>query len=157
MKNSFYLIAFVLVFFTSCNKSVEKSIEISVDESAKEVPLLKGVWELVSYYNYDENGVSDTIKSTKGNRQIKIYTDTKVNWSRYRESDSLDWFGYGNYSNTDSSLTENLEYGSKSMNQIISEREAFEFNLVLENDKFSQIEIDEEGNILFAENYIRIE
>ena len=25
MKNSFYLIAFVLVFFTSCNKNVEKN------------------------------------------------------------------------------------------------------------------------------------
>jgi len=144
------------MFFISSKTDAQNTMKDSPSGSSDNLTL-QGVWELVSFYNYGDKGVIDTIMSSKSNRQIKMYSKTKVMWSRFVESDSTDWFGYGNYSNTDSTLTEALDYGSKSMNPIIREREEFDFNLVLEKDRFSQIEIDENGNPLLAENYIRIE
>jgi hypothetical protein len=86
-----------------------------------------------------------------------MYSTSRVMWSRYRDSDSLDWFGYGNYTIEDGRLSEVLEYGSKSMNQVIAEQNEFVFDLILEKDKFSQVELDEKGRPFYAENYVRIE
>lgn len=157
MKNAFYLIVLLLMFLTSCNKNVEKKNEMAESEPAKEASSLKGVWELVSFCNYGANGQVDTINASKDYRQIKMYTDSKIMWSRFAVSDSIDWFGYGTYTNTNTSLSEALDYGSKAMNPVIMEIESFDFNLVLGKDKFTQIEIDEAGSPIIAENYIRIE
>ena len=157
MKSSIYLIAVLLIFFTSCNKNVEKNNEPTEIETVTEVNSLRGVWELVSFCNYGSNGQVDTISASKDYRQIKMYTDSKIMWSRFSASDSIDWFGYGTYTNTNSSLSEALDYGSKAMNPVINERESFDFNLVIEKNKFTQIEIDEDGSPIIAENYIRIE
>tara|TARA_R110000868_G_scaffold144150_1_gene362920 strand:+ start:43885 stop:44124 length:240 start_codon:yes stop_codon:yes gene_type:complete len=78
-------------------------------------------------------------------------------WSRFKDSDSIDWFGYGDYSIGDGSLTEIIYFGSKSMNSPIGEQKKFVFDLVLEKDDFYQVQKDEGGNPLYAENYIRIE
>ena len=129
----------------------------NTNDSLSDDLTLEGVWELVSFYNYGNDSKIDTIMSSKSYRQIKMYSKTKVMWSRFVESDSTDWFGYGTYTNTNTSLSEALDYGSKSMNPVISERESFNFDLILEKDKFTQIEMDEDGNPLIAENYIRIE
>jgi len=143
---------FIITFKTYAQNTMESSSAVPPSDLK-----LEGVWELVSFYNYGANGAVDTIKASKSYRQIKMYSKTKVMWSRFVESDSTDWFGYGTYSVADNILTEALDYGSKSMNPIISEREEFEFNLILKKDKFSQIERDQDGNPLIAENYIRIE
>ena len=151
MKKSLVLFSVMLMFLFLGNVNAQNTMNGSNDLT------LEGVWELVSYYNYGNNGVTDTIMSSKSYRQIKMYSKTKVMWSRFAESDTNDWFGYGAYSNTSNTLTEALDYGSKSMNPVINERETFNFDLILEKDKFTQIEMDEEGNPLLAENYIRIE
>lgn len=151
------LFIFSLVLLISCkNNSEANPSENDMDTSMHELSM-KGAWELVSYYNYLDNKVSDTIKASDTNKQIKMYTDTKVMWSRFRDSDSLDWFGYGDYSIGDGSLIETLDFGSKSMSEAIKEQKKFVFKLILDENKFSQIQTDEEGNPIYAENYIRIE
>jgi hypothetical protein len=118
---------------------------------------MNGVWKLASYYNYKDNQIVDTIKASEDYKQIKIYTKSKVMWSRYKEADSVDWFGYGDYFIKEDSLTEILDFGSKSMNKAIKEQKRFVFELKLNQNKFSQVQIDEEGNPIYAENYERIE
>lgn len=119
---------------------------------------LKGTWELDSFYYYDTNNeVSDTIATTEGYRQIKIFTDDRVMWTRFVPMDSVEWFGYGHYMALDDQLIETLEYGSASMMKIIDTMRVFTFELTLDEDNFSQITLDEEGNRFSAENYKRIE
>ena len=59
--------------------------------------LIRGTWELRDFYHYDENEVVDTVATTDGYRQIKMYTKDRVMWTRYVPKDSVEWFGYGSY------------------------------------------------------------
>ncbi|WP_242135663.1 hypothetical protein [Aestuariivivens marinum] len=156
MKNYFFILFILLLFSCKENSNTESTNDNS--EVSYEKPLsMQGAWELISYFNYRSDGSIDTIKSSNTLKQIKMYSPTKVMWSRLRVSDSLDWFGYGDYTANDSVLTEVLDYGSKAMNNIIKENKEFTFKLILEENKFSQISLDEQGNPMFAENYKRIE
>jgi hypothetical protein len=120
---------------------------------------LEGTWELISRYNYVDNKVSDSFGLAEGYRQVKMYTPTKVMWSRKRPADSTEWFGYGSYEvNTDRDiLMEVLDYGSVMMSEIIEEEKEFIFELNLKENSFIQIELDDEGNRVISENYIRID
>ncbi|WP_394750511.1 hypothetical protein [Spongiimicrobium salis] len=138
-----------LIFFLVAASTVTSS-------KPQEAPSLEGTWELVSHYNYDGVSISDTIPNADGYRQIKMYANGKVMWTRYVPKDSVEWFGYGSYENTENALVETLEYGSASMMKIIDEMRVFRFELSLEQNNFSQTTIDEEGNKVFSENYVRI-
>lgn len=118
---------------------------------------LEGTWELVNRYNYDENGISDTLQNINGYRQVKIYSKGKVMWTRYSPDDPAEWFGYGSYTNTDTRLKEQLEFASAAMMGIRDTVKVFEFDLILDEDTYSQITTDEEGNRSFSENYRRID
>jgi hypothetical protein len=121
------------------------------------MPTIEGTWELMSFYNYDEEGnISDTVPTTEGYRQIKMYYNGKVMWTRYVPADSVEWFGYGSYEITDSTLTERLEYMSASMTKIANELKEWNMELKLQEDTFSQIFTDAEGNRTFSENYKRL-
>jgi hypothetical protein len=121
------------------------------------MPTIEGTWELMSFYNYDEEGnISDTVPTTEGYRQIKMYYNGKVMWTRYVPADSVEWFGYGSYEITDSTLTERLEYMSASMTRIANELKEWNMELKLQEDTFSQIFTDAEGNRTFSENYKRL-
>jgi len=151
MKN--ILIAILLVFaFVACNNS-NKRVEVELEEKLS----LAGTWELVSYYNYQDNEISDSFGLSAGSRQVKMYTDSHVMWARKVPSDSTEFFGFGKYTITDTSLVETLDYGSAFMNQAIEENIEFPFELELEKDRFIQIDLDEDGNRIFSENYIRID
>lgn len=117
---------------------------------------LDGTWELIGHYMYDNNVVIDTIPPTYGYRQIKMFFNGKVMWTRYVPKDSTEWFGYGSYSITDTTLTETLEYGSASMMRIIDTIRVFTFELERDKNYFRQITIDADGNRTFSENYKRI-
>lgn len=134
----------------SCNKKIE-------EVTPPEKPSLKGAWELVSFLNYNEDGTADTIKSSNDYRQIKMYSETKIMWSRLRAWDSLDWFGVGDYTFKDSVLSESLDYGSKAMASRINEKKPFVFKILIDENNFTQIEIDSLGNPIIAEIYKRIE
>ena len=119
--------------------------------------LIRGTWELRDFYHYDENEVVDTVATTDGYRQIKMYTKDRVMWTRYVPKDSVEWFGYGSYVASDDQLIETLEYGSESMMNVIDTLRIFTFELQISDNEYSQITVDEEGNRIFSENYKRIE
>ncbi|ASV31745.1 hypothetical protein [Maribacter cobaltidurans] len=118
---------------------------------------LEGTWELINRYNYDEQGVSDTLQNVNGYRQVKIYSKGKVMWTRYSPDDPVEWFGYGSYTNTQNELEERLEYGSAEMMKIQDTVQVFKFELILDDDNFSQITLDDNGNRVYSENYMRID
>lgn len=136
----------------------DKTVDYTKSEAPKDQPLkLNGAWEMVGYYNYVDNKIADSFLPNQGHRQVKMYTDKKVMWSKNVPSDSTEWFGYGTYKSNDNELTEILEYGSAMMRSIIEERKEFTYELQLEKNRFSQIEVDDRGNRLYSENYKRIE
>ena len=118
---------------------------------------LEGTWELINRYNYDDSGLTDTLQNVNGYRQIKIYSKGKVMWTRYAPDDPSEWFGYGSYTNTENELEERLEYGSAVMMEIQDTVKVFKFELVLDEDNYSQISLDEDGKRYFSENYRRID
>ena len=151
MKN--ILLTFLLVFaFIACNNT-NKKVKAQVEEKLT----LEGTWELKSYYNYEDNEISDSFGVSPGYKQVKMYTATHVMWARKVPSDSTEFFGFGKYYITDTSLVETLDYGSQFMNQAIEENIEFPFELELNKDTFIQIDLDDDGNRIFSENYIRIE
>ncbi|MDZ4148277.1 MAG: hypothetical protein U1C58_08345 [Flavobacteriaceae bacterium] len=133
------LMSFVSVKFT---QSVETELE--------------GPWKLKSIHIYEDNRIIDTIVSSEEYKQIKIYSEGKVMWTRYVPKDSAEWFGYGSYKVNDGFLEETLEYGSTSMMKIIDTMRVFKFKLEVSRDNFSQITVDSNGQYTQAENYERI-
>lgn len=154
MKPSFLLI--LLLTFSACNEHQDSALNTEFNDNETELTL-NGTWEMIGYYNYVDNKITDSFKTNNGFRQVKMYTDHKVMWSKNVPADSTEWFGYGNYSNNQNELNETLEYGSEMMRKIIEEKKEFKYELVLEKNKFRQIEMDDEGNRLYSENYKRIE
>ncbi|WP_394971161.1 hypothetical protein [uncultured Croceitalea sp.] len=119
---------------------------------------IEGTWELESFYNYDDGeNVSDTLAKEAGYRQVKMYYNGKIMWSRYVPKEPNGRFGYGSYKITDDQLIETLEYGDAEMMKAMDTMRVFTFDLVLKDNSYSQINIDEEGNRTFSENYRRID
>jgi len=143
------------LFLLSCGKTTENNVENTSD--ADITSPLEGAWELVGYYNYADNVVTDSFDTSKGYRQVKMYTPSKVMWSKSIPSDSSEWFGYGHYNLNGEELVEVLDYGSEMMSKIIQEKKEFKYELIIKENYFSQIEMDEDGNKIYAENYKRIE
>ena len=86
-----------------------------------------------------------------------MYTDSKVMWCKLLKTDSIEFFGYGSYNYDDGKLTEVLDFGSAFMNEVIKENQKFNFALELSENRFEQIELDEDGNKIYSENYERVE
>ena len=150
MKKLFGLV-FLTLFLISAT-------ELASSKKAAYHPSIEGTWELVSNYNYvDGVNVSDTVYPAEGYRQIKMFYNGKVMWTRYVPNDSVEWFGYGSYETTEDRLIEKLEYMSASMRKIAQPDMVWEMELQLENNQYSQIFLDEEGNRINSENYKRID
>ncbi len=127
--------------------------------SIKKNPMhtIQGTWELQSFYNYDGQNIIDTVPTTDGYRQVKMYYNGKIMWSRYVPVDKIGRFGYGSYRITDTELIETIEYGDNEMMAAMDTMRIFTFELQLGDDEFSQISLDEDGNRTFSENYKRID
>lgn len=154
MKSPFIFLCLFAMILSCENKTSADAYPIT---EPNETLTLNGTWELVGFYNYIDDKVADSFSTKEGYRQVKMYTDTKVMWSKHVPSDSTEWFGYGTYKLEDNELTEVLDYGSEMMSKIIQERQEFVYELDLSNNKYSQIEIDDEGHRIYSENYKRIE
>ncbi|WP_298761173.1 hypothetical protein [uncultured Psychroserpens sp.] len=159
MKATISSLLIILLIFSCKDKPANDTEDTTIDISQTNANAnpLEGAWELVGYYNYVDNEVIDSFRTSEGYRQVKMYTDSKVMWSKYIPTDSSEWFGYGSYAVNGSELVEVLEYGSEMMSKIIQEKKEFKHELIINGDSFSQIEIDEDGNRIYAENYKRIE
>ena len=119
---------------------------------------IEGTWELESFYSYDDGvNVSDTMPKAEGYRQVKMFYNGKVMWSRYVPKDNNGRFGYGSYYITDNELHETIIYGDAEMMKALDTLTEFVFELDLKQDTYSQITLDEEGNKTFSENYRRID
>ena len=150
----------LLLLVLSCKnetKSTEETNSSSNTELNEKLGVLKGTWELTGFYNYKDNVVVDSFKMNPEFRQLKMYTETKVMWCKHRPADSSEWFGYGTYKYDGDQLTEVLDFGSAVMDEVIAEKKQFVFDLDLYPNKFQQIELDEEGNRIYSENYVRVE
>ena len=158
MKIKFSIICIIFMFISSCGNNNTDTNETSQEEAiATKINGLKGAWELKGFYNYQDNEIVDSFENNTLSRQIKMYTDTKVMWCKLLKTDSIEFFGYGSYTYDDDVLTEVLEFGSAFMNDVIEEQQEFVFQFELGPDRFEQIEIDEDGNRIYSENYVRIE
>ncbi|WNH09405.1 hypothetical protein [Thalassobellus suaedae] len=152
-----YLFIICIVLFFSCKDNTDSTnTNENINNTETKATSLQGAWELTSFLNYREDGSVDTINSSNSFKQMKMYSETKVMWSRLRTMDSLDWFGVGDYTFKDGILTEVLDYGSKAMNSRIKSKKNFIFNILLDKDKFTQIEFDSIGKPIYAENYLRV-
>lgn len=126
---------------------------------------IEGTWELQSFYNFDGQDIVDTLATDVGYRQVKMFYNGKIMWSRTTAEDTKDAdgndvvgkFGYGTYKITNTELIEVIEYGDKGMLTGEDSLRTFVFELWLEDDKYSQIRTDGDGNRIFSENYIRID
>jgi len=118
---------------------------------------IEGTWELESFHNYDDGiNISSTEPKAEGYRQVKMYYNGKVMWSRYVPNEPKGRFGYGSYYITGDELHETIIYGDDEMMKALDTLTEFIFELDLENDRYSQINLDEEGNRTFSENYKRL-
>ena len=140
------LLMLILVSAASMNSTIKNPMHT-----------IQGTWELESFYNYDGQQIIDTVPTTDGYRQVKMYYNGKIMWSRYVPVDKIGRFGYGSYSITDDQLIETIEYGDNEMMAAMDTMRIFAFELQLSDDQFSQITLDEEGNRTFSENYKRID
>ena len=154
MKSLITILCSFILLCTSCQDQKEQTEQF---EAEPENLTLEGAWEMVGFYNYDNNVIVDSFNTQNGYKQVKMFTDNKVMWSKKMPSDSTDWFGYGSYILKDSTLLEIMDYGSKIMNQVIAERKEFKYQIILDKNEFSQIEMDEDGNLVYSENYRRID
>jgi hypothetical protein len=134
---------------------------VFISSATKDIPVneasLEGVWEMKHQYIYENNEIQDTLFDVNGKRQVKMYSKGKVMWSRFSPRDVNEWFGYGTYTIIDGFLEERLEYASNAMMKIVDTTEVFRFELVLEENSYSQISLDANGDRYNSENYVRIE
>ncbi|MET7027892.1 hypothetical protein [Sediminicola luteus] len=126
-------------------------------EDKSSMHTIEGTWELQNFYQYDGQNVIDTTPTTKGYRQVKMYYNGKIMWSRTSPAEKKGRFGYGTYKITPDRLIEQIEYGDWEMMQALDTIRQFTFELILEDETYSQIQIDEMGNRVFSENYKRID
>ncbi len=147
MKKLLGLVILMLIFVSASNFNVVKP---------QSKASIEGTWELASRHNYDGTDIIDTIPATAGYRQIKMYYNGKVMWTRFVPADSIEWFGYGSYTISDSTLTEKLEYMSASMLKIANDNMIWEMELILTDSTFTQIFTDEDGSRISSESYKRL-
>lgn len=141
------LVLFLFIAASPSDKNVSKNSKVQIE----------GTWELVSHYLYDGKNITDTVNSSDGHRQIKMYYNGKVMWTRFVPEIEAEWFGYGSYKTTANTLEETLEYGSTTMMKMMDSVGVFEFELILEANRYSQITLDDKGNRVHSENYVRID
>lgn len=118
---------------------------------------MEGTWELQNFYSYDGEDIIDTVPIQNGYRQVKMYYNGRVMWSRTDPNDTIGRFGFGSYRITDTELIETIEYGDYGMMQALDTLRNFTFELMLKDDNYSQISLDSDGGRTFSENYKRID
>jgi hypothetical protein len=117
---------------------------------------LEGTWELQSFYNYDGETIQDTVELLPGYRQVKMYYNGRVMWSRTDPNDTIGRFGYGSYRITQDELIEVIEYGDHYMMEALDTIRQFSFELKIDGPTYIQVHLDGDGQRTFSENYKRV-
>ncbi len=148
MKKLLGLVFLVVIFITTAAITTEKPITMHT---------MEGTWELQHFYNYDaQDKITDTVALPEGYRQVKMYYNGRVMWSRTDPNDTIGRFGFGTYRISDQELIETIEFGDYQMMRALDTLREFTFELILEDNNYSQINIDYDGHRSFSENYKRI-
>ncbi len=117
---------------------------------------LEGTWEMQFYQLYENDEVVDTVTMNEGYRQVKMYSDGHVMWSRQQPLDSTQMFGYGTYMIDGNTFSENMEYGSHYMMDILDSMRIFNWVLDIGEDYYVQTEVNADGERVYSETYRRI-
>lgn len=152
------LIAMVGVTLIGC-ATPESDNEPVQEPVAEEItgPSLEGTWEMTHYYFYDNNEITDTVMMSDGYRQVKMYQDGHVMWSRQQPKDSTQLFGYGIYMIDGESFIENMEFGSHYMMNVLDSNRIFNWVLDIGDDYYIQTEVSDEGERIYSETYRRLD
>lgn len=148
MKKILGLVSLMLIFISASLVDTTKT---------ETMHTMEGTWELQSFYFYDGANVTDTVPAQDGYRQVKMYYNGKIMWSRTDPNDTIGRFGFGSYVITDTELIETIEYGDYQMMMALDTIRNFSFELQLTDTHYSQITVDDEGYRTFSENYKRVD
>ncbi len=157
MKHSIFIVTCLLMFSCGQTEPEEGEDQNSAMTVEEEVPTLEGAWEMRFYQLYNNDEVSDTVTMNEGYRQVKIYYDGHVMWSRKQPKDSVQMFGYGTYFIDGNKFSENMEFGSHYMMNILDSMRVFNWELDIGDDYYVQTEVNENGARVYSETYRRID
>lgn len=124
---------------------------------ANDLKSLEGTWELVSIYHYGDGvNITDTILKAEGYRQVKMFSKGKVMWTMYDPDKAGGRFGFGTYEISKDRLMEKMEFGDNILIKDMNQTDVFSFELMTDDNTYSQINFDGNNKRTFSENYIRI-
>ena len=63
-----------LTFIVSCKNNSETKMDENAMNAPTKALTMKGAWKQISFYNYADNMVTDTIIASEANKQIKMYS-----------------------------------------------------------------------------------
>ncbi|MEL0454679.1 hypothetical protein WJN01_00460 [Flavobacteriaceae bacterium SZ-1-7] len=154
-KNLFFVLALSL-FFIGCKNDTESTTQKAIEEALDE-PSIKGTWEMTSYLNYTGDGSVDTIKTSEKFMQMKMFSETKFMWNRFTTYHPSEWFGSGEYTFKNDTLTERTVYGSEALINVLEKDSIHRLSIVfIDNDSYMQTERDSLGNPIYGEIYHRV-
>ena len=94
MRLFIFIIAIATI--SACKVRDNETSKTTTDLQNKKLNLA-GTWEMIGYYNYVDDQIVDSFRTNDQFRQVKMFTNEKVMWSKNVPSDSSEWFGYGSY------------------------------------------------------------
>ena len=146
-----------LTMTLACDQKTDDASEtVVVEEMPSESELIEGAWRMKSRVTY-ENGIPvDTAKMGDRYAQVKMYVDGSVMWSQMTPEDSAKWYGYGTYMVLDGELIELMEYGSDEFMKFLQTQNKFDFELTIDENSYTQIDIDSLNQAVSAEFYVRV-
>ena len=157
MKKLPYLVSCMfLVTALSCTPPEDNEAETVIVEAPDESLLIEGAWRMQSRITYENGLPIDTVVMGDRYAQVKMYVDGSVMWSQMTPEDSAKWYGYGSYMVMDGELIELMEYGSDEFMKFLQTQNKFEFELIIEDDTYTQIGMDSLGLPANAEHYVRV-
>ena len=157
MKSVLFSLLVAVIILSGCSPKENDSADMATDEPAIEVSVpLEGAWRMRSRITYENGLPVDTVNMGENFTQVKMYVDGSVMWSQMTPKDSAKWYGYGTYMVQDGGLIEMMEYGSDEFMVFLQTQNRFEFELIIEDDSYTQLGRDSLGLIANSEIYRRV-
>ena len=157
MKSVLCGLLVAVIILSGCSPKENDTADMVIDEPTIEVRgPLEGAWRMRSRITYEKGMPVDTVNISEIFTQVKMYVDGSVMWSQMTPKDSAKWYGYGTYMVQDGSLIELMEYGSDQFMEFLQTQNRFEFELIIEDDSYTQLGRDSLGLIANSEIYRRV-
>ena len=92
-----FIITIALFFSFNAFSQSKVSAEPEWSEPYVTTEDLEGVWILTSFTYYQNNVPVDVKEIEEGYKQVKIYKDGHVMWTRQMPVNDIEWYGFGVY------------------------------------------------------------